>query len=223
MKRSLPMAVGAGLVACTSFSTVQTASPVGAGKTRVAIAPQFTTFKPPTGGPFGGGPNASTAVVVPNVELAARFGLSDDADVGVKAGAAGASLDLKYAFANTPGFVASIAPGAGVLYINSGGTPSTSQTTLNFAFPVLFGVRSATAEVVFGPKLLFTRVEPSPGTGEHALLLGGVLGVAFRTGNLIVMPELNLATIVQTSCNGPCADNTGGLGIQGGIGFHFDR
>ncbi|TMB07527.1 MAG: hypothetical protein E6J64_04725 [Deltaproteobacteria bacterium] len=223
MKRLVVVAAAAAGLACTSLSTVQTASPVGAGKTRIAIAPQVTTFTPPTGGPFGGGPNASTAVVVPNLELAARFGLSDDADVGVKAGPAGASLDLKYALANNPGFVVSIAPGGGVLYVNNGGNPSSSLTTLNLFLPLLFGVRSGTTEVVFGPKLLFTHVEPSPGTGDHAFLLGGVFGVAFRAGNLLVMPEVNLATIVETSCNGTCANNTGGLGMQAGIGFYFDR
>src|SRR5207237_1288978 len=76
MKRLVVVTAAAAGLACTSLSTVQTASPVGAGKTRIAIAPQVTTFTPPTGGPFGGGPNASTAVVVPNLELAARFGLS---------------------------------------------------------------------------------------------------------------------------------------------------
>jgi hypothetical protein len=191
---------------------------------RVAIAPQVTTFKPPTGGPFGGGPNPSTVVVLPNVEVAARFGLSDAADFGVKAGPAGASFDVKYAFANTPGFVASVAPGAGVLYVNFGGNPSTSQTTLNLSLPVLFGIRSATTEVVFGPKLLFTYVDLSPGTSQNALLLGGVFGVAFKREKFMVMPEVNLATIVQTSCNAAaCPNNTGGLAMQAGIGFHFDR
>jgi hypothetical protein len=189
MNRSLVVAAAAGLVSCTSFSTLQTASPVGAGKMRVAIAPQVTTFKPPTGGPFGGGPNPSTAVAVPNVEVAARFGFSDAADFGVKAGPAGASFDVKYAFANTPGFVASVAPGAGFLYFNAGSNPSLSLTTLNLSLPVLFGVRSASTEVVFGPKLLFTYVNQSPGGSDNALLLGGVLGVAFKTEKVMVMPE----------------------------------
>src|SRR2546430_401120 len=130
MKRSLAVALAIGLMACTAVSTGQTASPGGAGKTRNAIAPPVSTFRPPPGGPFGGGPNPSTAVVAPNVEVAARFGLSDAADIGVKGGPTGASFDVKYAVANTPGFVASIAPGVGVLYLNSGGNPSTSQTTL---------------------------------------------------------------------------------------------
>src|SRR5207244_1376048 len=92
----------------------------------------------------------------------AGCGLSDDADVGVKAGPAGASLDLNYALVNSPGVVVSIAPGGGVLYVNNGGNPSSSLTTLNLFLPLLFGVRSGTTEVVFGAKLPFTHVQPTP-------------------------------------------------------------
>jgi hypothetical protein len=200
---------------CASFSTLQTASTVPKGEVRAAIAPQVAYVSPPGGG--------TSLLAVPLTEVAARIGVSDNADVGVRAGNGGAELSVK-AQARNGDVTVAIAPAFGVLVFHQDSGPvlgSNTTVDLTAGLDVLFGLHRGPHEVVLGPKLLFVYADQSGAGSSHALAAGGVLGVAIQVHEgLRVMPEINIGTVLEE--NG-CPSCPGGVILQGGLGLYFGR
>jgi hypothetical protein len=201
---------------CASLSTLQTPSTVPKGQTRFAIAAEAV-------GISSDGDSASA----PQFEFAARYGLTDDIDAGVKLYVLGAEFGFKYQLLRGPLDVA-VAPAASYFSIDttiedSAGQEADARVRVTYLHaPVLFGYDvNDRLTLGFGPKLVYiiaSGTTTSTGATEtitgDGLMLGGFFNVPFRVGNAFwIAPEINVYT--------PIGDAGGGLVWQGGLALLF--
>ena len=107
LKRLTPLIAALALTVtaggCATIGTLQTANTLGKGKFQMALEPSAW------------GAIGSTTVLVPNVTLAARYGLSPTLDIGGRVGSNGFEINGKLQLTppKAPGLVVSIAPASG--------------------------------------------------------------------------------------------------------------
>ncbi len=184
---------------CATFGTMQTASTVGRGHTRVALEPSMWGAATPDG-----------TALVPVVTLSAEHGLSDQVDIGGRVGTSGFELWGKLQL--TPPLspvILSLAPSAGgFALVGSGG----GGGILFFQLPVLVGIRVGGSELVLGPKIHdWMLIGSSGGTNGSGNLVsvGGTLGFALRLGpGFRIMPEIAVLRPVVASVTAGTGDNT---------------
>jgi hypothetical protein len=202
------------LSGCPSLSTLQTPRTVPKGQTRFGIGAEAVGIS-----------SDGDSITVPQFEFSARYGLTDDIDIGAKLYAIGVELGLKYQFLRGPLDIA-IAPAASYISVNtsvSGGSGEGADASVSVAHlhaPLLLGYNvSDSVTLGFGPKLLYV-ISTASVSSEDAtdtvtgdgLLVGGFFSVPLRVGNAFwIAPEVNVYK--------PIGED--GLVWQGGLVFLF--
>jgi hypothetical protein len=208
------------LAGCPSLSTMQTPSTVPKGDVRFGVGFEGIGYK-----------DASGSVTLPQTEFSARYGVTDDIDVGAKLYFLGAELGAKYQFLHGD-FEASVAPAVAYISVSSdtsdssGNSATTKVSVAYIHLPLLLGYKvSDTIELSFGPKALDTIASgsssASSGSSSDAssatasgFMAGGYFSIPIRLGKAFwVAPEINVYK--------PFADNTSGVLWQGGLVLLF--
>lgn len=178
---------------CVSYSTLHTAEPVPEGQTEGAVS-----------GSFYGLSADGESLELPNTELAIRYGVSEDSDLGFKVYPLGVAFDYNHVLVEDEGFLLSANP-----YISGtrivGGDAS---VTYGFAlFNILADVvRSEAATVTLGVKPGFfygigtADDEFASSTGA---VVGGMAGVRLDLGaTMTIMPNIDIITPVENFGDG---------------------
>jgi hypothetical protein len=219
------------LTGCASFSTFGLARTLNHGAVQGWVAPSG-------GGAVATSSGTSVGIGYPFLEGGARYGITDNVEIGGKLGFNGITLESKFAVVRAPtmdsGVNLSIAPQVGFIgYGASGGTGSDNASTfvavLTAQLPILFGIDVGGHEIVFGPRIvdqvLFGAVSSGSNSGSgtaNLLYVGGSIGVAFRaSASVRILPEIAIGVPVYASDSDVGSSSFGGLIFQGGIGFLF--
>jgi hypothetical protein len=211
------------LCACPSMSTLKSARTLDEGKVRFAVAPEFSSFS------LGGKPLRK-----PQIEMAARYGLTDDIEIGAKLWLPGMEVDMKYALlrSKTPdsGWDLSLDPGIGYVGGISGtATGSGSELhVLTFYMPVLFGYNLGEGnQIVLGPKLIdqIWMTADDDGATINLLYAGSSLGFVWKVSDGIrFIPEVSFGIPVLRTLSGVGTDVSGaGHLFQAGIAIEFGQ
>ena len=172
---------------CASMSSVQTADTLGKGNFQAAIEPGLW-----------GGASTKGVGVIPHVDAAVRFGVSDRVDLGVRAGSSFLEFQTKFMVTDpaNPLLAASIAPTLGGIFAGDASQSGTGSTTatgiLDLAVPVLVGFKfHGGHQLILGPRLQSIFVF-SGGASSVILGVGSSVGFAWRlTDNFILLPEVS--------------------------------
>lgn len=212
-------ALGAG---CASFSSVQTASAVDAGKLRFSVGVEAEQD-----GVVG---RSDTRSTWPQLQLGLRYGLGAGSDVGLRLWSAGGELSVKRELVRAGGEIFATGLAVSVQVVKTPGDELSIhfQPEVNLRLPLLYGHRAeGGGELVLGvtPSLSILQSEET----ATALLLTGTIGYAFHLRESFwVMPELSLTLPVQHwGIAGYAFSNSAltDLGIlyliQAGVAFHF--
>lgn len=173
---------------CATFGTMQTASTIGQGKTRIALEPTMW-----------GATGSGTGALVPNVAISARYGVSDRVDIGGRVGipAPGFELTTKFLVTSPKAktLAVSIAPSAGGFVLTQG---QGAGGVVFLQVPVLIGLKLGTSELVIAPKIhdinVFGLASSSTSSGSASVNLfsvGASVGFSFALGRTFrIMPEV---------------------------------
>jgi hypothetical protein len=225
---------GAALVAvcgtgCVSVSHVQTADTLGSGKFQFAIEPgvggaAIIDTDSGTGG----------SLYYPHVDLAARYGVSDGVDLGVRFGSSLVELQSKFLLTDSqdPNKAISLAPSVMGVFIGSGADETEgSLSYVNVAVPLLVGFKTrGGSEFVLGPRITGTRLSGSAledNAAVNILSVGASVGYALRvTEGFRLMPEVGVSVPVLGEVNTSQTDSEVASGFGGGfvqfkLGFLF--
>jgi hypothetical protein len=237
------------LTGCPSFATLKTARALDPGQLQVTEATEVLGMVAPPQKRLGMSAPTDDALggVRPGVIIAGRYGVIPGLDVGFRvepvAGFAGETT-IQLARGKT----ADLALGPGAGYFQTPGpiaygartieqlSTSPLYTVVTGTFPVLFGVNFGPGhQVVLAPRATWYFVQSAnaggaPRPGGVQTLLGGSLGVSFKTSKTLrVMPEIDVTGPVgwsgrsEATCTlglGDCAPfDTGAVIVQGGLAF----
>ena len=175
---------------CASLSNVQTADTLGKGNFQFGIEPGVLVAADASG-------TATTAPAwLPHIDVAARWGVTESIDLGVRGGLSLLEFQSKFLFTRPgdPRLAISLAPTLGGLVVN--GQNKGVEGILNLGVPLLIGIKLGGNELVLGPRLqnllLFS--------GDGVLYGGGVgcsLGYAWHiTDRFGLMPEASIVVPV---------------------------
>jgi hypothetical protein len=204
----IALVLGTGIVSltlagCPSLSTMQTPRTVPQGQVRFGIGFEAVGIKTAARTDSASGVTTpAQSVTFPQFEFTARYGLTDNLDIGGKLYLIGAELGLKYQFLRGPLDVA-IAPAAS--YISFGSSSDSSSGSISATYlhlPLLFGLNlNDTVTISFGPKLLYTiaSVTTSNSTNDRSsaatsgLWVGGYVSLPLKVGRAFwIAPEINV-------------------------------
>ncbi|MCP3105205.1 hypothetical protein LZ198_40685 [Myxococcus sp. K15C18031901] len=211
---------------CVSVSHVQTADTLGQGKFQFAI-------EPGVGGAAVIGDSSATSggIYYPHIDLAARYGVTDRVDLGVRFGSSLAELQTKFLITSpeNPDLAVSLAPS--VMGVFLGSDDADVGSYVNLAVPVLVGFKtSGGSELVLGPRVSATRISAGSGSTSAAANLvsvGASVGYALRvTEGFRLMPEVGVSVPVIGEFNTSDSNSEIGAGFEGGfiqfkLGFLF--
>jgi hypothetical protein len=200
------------LAGCPSLSTMQTPSTVPKNQVRFGFGLEGVGYSETSG-----------SVTAPQMELSARYGVTDEIDVGGKLYFLGAEVGAKYQAVRGQVDVA-IAPA--LSYISISATASDgSDSKFSVAYlhlPILIGLNvNDRLTLGFGPKLMYVLASGSASSGMEAssvtsdgIMTGGYGQIAFRVGDAFwLAPEINVYK--------PFTENAKGVVYQGGLMFLF--
>jgi hypothetical protein len=210
--------VGVALAAsgCIAGTSVQTAHPIGKGNIQVGVEP----------GIYGASANGSDGtVVLPAMNVAIRYGVTDRLDIGGRLGTGLYELTGKYQVndpaAETP---IAIAPSTSFFAF---GTGTAGAGYWDFRMPVLFGFPAGRHELVVGPRvhnMLIAGGDRGLSGAANFTMLGGQAGFALRLGdNFQLLPEVSVEypvlAIAGSYTDGASA--TDQLNVGDGTAFSF--
>ncbi len=198
-----PSLIGLALCAgCVSLSSAQQADTIGEGRLQLGVEPGVS---------FGVDTRPLAVTPSPAPDLSLRYGAFERLDLGGRLGASGAELQAKLMF--TPRwspFIASLAPSiAGQPRLSS--TLAVTGLVVNFALPLLLGVRLGPHQLVLGPRLhLFGATGAAPG---RLFAAGGSFGAVFRVSRAVaVMPEVGVVVPLGAPADPNALDSYARLG-----------
>jgi len=207
------------MTGCPSLSTMQTPATVPKGEVRLGMGLESVGFseKDANG-------NVKTDTV-PQFEFNARYGLTDNVDVGAKLYLLGLEVGGKYQFAKGD-FEAAIAPAVSYISVTVSDSGSNGNgDTLRVAYlhlPLLLGYKlTDSLELAFGPKALYVIASGtvSDSTNQSSatssgLMAGGFASIQLRLGKAFwLAPEINVYK--------PFAEGASGVIWQGGLALLF--
>lgn len=187
---ALVLVAAAGGGGCATMGTLQTANSLGAGAFQFAVEPAAEVVVATAAGGSG-------FVAFPRLDLAVRYGITDQVDISGRLGVSGLELGAKVQFTDPYNrkLVVSVAPAVGGFGFatNEGGFG-----VLNLTLPLLVGIGVGPHlehQVVIAPRvadwLVFGAVTGT-GAAVNALLLGGSIGfVAKLHDKFRLLPELS--------------------------------
>lgn len=164
---------------CQTLGSYQTANTLGEGRYEVALEPAFQGVSSMA--------SPAAAVGMPHLDLAGRFGVSDNIDLGLRVGTSLLQVGAKFQLTDRAekSIVLSLAP-----EIGTSGVPA-PFVSINMTLPLLIGIGVGEAsQLVIGPKL--HNVAVFAGRERFDLLmLGGTVGYSLALGDRVrLMPEL---------------------------------
>src|SRR5213078_3281888 len=169
------------LTGCPSLSTMQTPATVPNGAVRFGIGLEGVGYcKKDSAG-------ATSTVAAPQFELNARYGVTDDIDIGGKLYLIGGEIGGKYQFAKGT-FEAAVAPAVSYISVSldsggSGGSgDSTSFSVAYLHLPLLLGYKvTDSLELAFGPKALYAIAtgSASDSTNQSSVTSSGFMAGGF--------------------------------------------
>lgn len=198
--------IAVALTGCPSLSTMQTPRTVPLGQVRFGLGLEAVGIKTASRTDSNGNTQAATSVTLPQFEFSARYGLTDNLDIGGKLYLIGAELGLKYQFARG-GLDMALAPAASYISLSSsssdssGNSSSSSVSVAYLHLPLLLGFNvNDKVTLSFGPKLLYAIVSGTvSSTSDTAsattsgLWLGGYVSVPLKVGQAFwIAPEINV-------------------------------
>jgi hypothetical protein len=220
LKRLAPLLAALALVAtasgCATIGTLQTADTLGKGKFQMGLEPSVW------GAIASGG-----TILVPNVTLSARYGLSDNFDIGGRVGSNGFELNGKLMFTKpkAPGLIVSLAPSIGGFALAAGGA---AAGTFYLQVPVLLGFPiGGGSQFVLGPKVMdwffFGAASTSSGgttssgsASGNMLALGTSVGVSLKLGSgFRLLPEVSFAYPLITAASAGSGGTSAGASSVG--------
>lgn len=178
------LALSFALMGCPSTTTLGMARTLDKGHLQLAVAPGIYGFVPLPGAPYEGPPGTV------QLEVAGRYGLTDDVEMGLKLWLYGAQLESKLSLLRSrpdSGIDIALAPAGGAVFYSQGvGAPG----QYNFHLPLLIGFNLDGSQLVLAPRLTdVVLVYPSR---SNILLGGGSVGFAIKiTPSLRLMPEIS--------------------------------
>jgi hypothetical protein len=238
MRGSLCLVAGCGLFlsGCPSFTNLKTARGLDQGEFQFTAAPGVFVAALPAA---AASPGESTTIPLPQLDLAARYGIVDGFDLGLKVWLGGVEIDSTISLLRG-GFDLALAPGIGFFGIGaSNGNDSGSIFEVPIYIPLLAGINVGYGhQFVFGveaiPNIVFASASSSDSNGtstasgtEVELFLGGTVGFSFKLGaSFRIMPEVNVFVplVAAAVSNGSGASQIGYSGtviFQGALGFSF--
>jgi len=188
------------LSGCVSTGMARTVDP---GKLQVSLSP---------------GVLGNTAVI-PQLELAVRYGVTEQVDVGARLFLPGAEVDARFALLRAPslkqGIDLTLAPSLAYVFSSGTSTPGYLVPSL----PLLVGFNLGGGQLVLGPRLGYVintdHPVPSPSFAT-AFVAGSSLGLAIPAGPVLhVVPEVS----VLHRLGSPFGSTT--TTLHGGIGLVF--
>jgi hypothetical protein len=207
------------MTGCPSASTLGLARTLDQGQGQFALSPGLTNVA-------WAGTNSSLSV--PQIEVAVRYGITDNFEVGAKAWFLGAQIEGKVGLLRSNGESGvDLALNPALSYLgtsfSSGGTTANAGVT-TISLPLLAGFNFAGHQLMIGPKLvdqIYYAGAESSGTGAavtgNVLFAGSSFGFALKLSNSFrVMPEVSVLY--------PVANSTGAAFnpmFQVGVGFIF--
>ncbi|MBL8910654.1 MAG: hypothetical protein JNM17_08140 [Archangium sp.] len=207
-------------VGCASLSNMQMADTLGRGNFQVGVETGTWSAASATVPISVSNGNPS---FLPHVDVAARFGVSDGVDLGLRAGLSFLELQGKFLFTRPgdPHLAVSLAPTAGGLLLPGSGSAPV-QGLLNIAVPVLIGIKtSGGSEFVIGPRLQNLILMSGTST-VYGLGAGVSLGFAIRfTDNFGLMPEASIVVPLVGASAFSSQTNTTSLTGDGLFLFQF--
>ncbi len=174
---------------CISYSTLHTATPVEEGQTEGAVS-----------GSFYGLSVDGDALAVPNTEVAVRYGVTEQSDIGFKVFPVGMAFDYNHALVLEEDFALSVNPYLSATHIGS----SEGSVTYGVALANVLAdvVRSDSATLTLGlkPGLVYALGSANDGDFESATgaVIGGMAGVRLdMSATMTVMPSIDIITPVE--------------------------
>ncbi|HEY8208780.1 MAG TPA: hypothetical protein VIG99_14925 [Myxococcaceae bacterium] len=204
-----------GLTGCPSFSTMGLARPIRKGTTQIVVAPEalaLAVVNPTTG--------VATGAVLPQAEIAVRYGITDSFELGAKAWLLGAGLEGKIGIIQSnPGFGLDIAINPGFAYLGYGSTTSSSGL-LSLSLPVMFGLNLGGHQLIVAPKVM-DLVFLGGTSPVHVVLTGASVGFALKLGDeLRIMPEISAVYPASVNSGGTTFTLPfQGAAVQAGLGL----
>lgn len=166
---------------CAPLATRQTTEPAAKGHFQGSVGVDGILFRDTHG--------ASTT---PSgmLGLGARYGVSEDVDVGLRLYTLGVEASMKWRIVNGRVSIA-VAPGVAIA-VTPESALTTKATYVYAELPAIVGTRlTESASLNLGPKLLWGMYRPYSGGAAHGLLVGGFVNLDARVGRGVhVLPEL---------------------------------
>ena len=200
------LALGVSLTGCASYSNMGLARTLDKGRFQIAAAPAAVRNV----GNYSGAQNDALQW---QGDLAARFGITDHTELGLKLWLGGGVIDSKFSLLRSDGnsgVDVAIDPGVGIRF------GSTVPWVGIVQLPVLIGINFGGSQLVLAPKLVDEISLGRQQTG-HTLLVGSSVGYALKLGEgFRIMPEVTVMypTLVNTGFSGASS-----VIVQGGIGL----
>lgn len=198
LARSLCFLSVVALTGCASVTSLQTARPIGVGKTQFAL-------EPGTWGVSSGNSETDVATL-PRVDLSVRHGVSDTVEIGGRLGAGGVELLSKFALSPPgSGVAVAVAPSVGGIV---GLVPGSGLAFVTIQVPLLIGVPFGEgSEFVFGPRVHNVFLGAAGTVGVNILSLGGSAGVSLKVSDsfrlfpefAVVYPVVGAASALGSS------------------------
>ncbi len=194
---------------CITVGNVQKAETLGKGRFQFGLEPGAVAYTATNAGVTGG--------ALPHVDLAARYGVSENVDLGARLGGSGIEFQGKFQFTRPEigsGLVGSVAPTIGGIFVAAAGA---SIGIVNINLPVLLGYHFAGgSELVFGPRLhAVALLGSAPGGSGGGIVAGpgASLGFAWQISEgFALMPEVSFAVPVLGAASASGAGSAAGFG-----------
>lgn len=191
--------MGLGLLSgCVSTGMARTVDP---GKLQVSLSPGVQ------------GNNA----FIPQLELAARYGVTEQFDVGARLFLPGAEVDARFALLRAPslkkGVDLTLAPSLAYVFPSGTSTPGFLYPSL----PLLVGFNLGGSQLVLGPRVGYVINTGHPVTSQgffDNFVAGSSLGLAIPAGPVLhVVPEVSVQHRVGSSVGSTTTALHGGIGL----------
>ena len=196
------------LTGCVGVTTQHTATPIPKGDVEFGVVPGAIGAVAPGG-----------SAIVPNLELALRYGISDTVDFGVKITGPLVTADVNVALILQDNFALSLDPTVGLLYFS---IDDATFIWLSGLLPVLADVvKTDGMTVVAGAKVGYIYISASDSNGDEEIsgsgdgfTLGATVGAKFRLSkNFAIMPSFDILTPTEALGDG--------FIYNVALGFHF--
>jgi hypothetical protein len=210
---------------CFTVGTMQEAHTVGKGNSQSSAEPQL----------WGMAIRGDKPLMTHSGAFARRWGVKDDVDIGIRAGAQGVELLTKFQLTPPTGVVFSVAPSIGgtIFPVPDDSSPSLGGL-VNMVLPVLIGLPVGKHQLVLSPSIRDYLVFASGGStssgAANLLCIGASVGFAIRVNDSFrILPEVAAVMPVLGSAaasNFPATSTTAGTSFAFytvGLGFLWGR